>query len=168
MNAEQCIRLKYAFEYLKENSKVIVLVGGVDFFSNGIHLNILQDTKKQGEDGWSNIDAMNDLIKSILEADEVVTIASLARNAGAGGVFIALACNYVVAKQNVVLNPHYKTLGLSGSEYHSYTLPKRVGEQKSQEILEQCLPLGAKKAKEFFKELLIWLKRKDWMKNLLK
>ncbi|MCW9068512.1 MAG: formyltransferase family protein, partial [Sulfurimonas sp.] len=55
MHSEQCIRLKYAFEYLKESCKVIILMGGEDFFSNGIHLNILQDSKKQGEDGWSNI-----------------------------------------------------------------------------------------------------------------
>ena len=148
MSAEQCIRLKYAFEYLKENSKVIVLVGGVDFFSNGIHLNILQDSKKQGEDGWSNINAMNDLIKSILEADEVVTIASLARNAGAGGVFMALACDYVVAKQNVVLNPHYKTLGLSGSEYHTYTLPNRVGEKRAKILLNDALPISVEYAKK--------------------
>ena len=148
MSAEQCIRLKYAFEYLKEESEVIVLVGGMDFFSNGIHLNILEDSKKQGEDGWSNINAMNDLIKSILEADEVVTVASLARNAGAGGVFMALACDYVVAKEDVVLNPHYKTLGLSGSEYHTYTLVKRVGEDKAEQLLAEALPLSAKHAKE--------------------
>lgn len=142
MSAQQCIRLKYAFEFLKEESEVIVLVGGIDFFSNGIHLNILEDSKKQGEDGWSNINAMNDLIGSILEADEVVTVASLARNAGAGGVFMALACDYVVAKENVVLNPHYKTLGLSGSEYHTYTLPKRVGKKLSHKLLEEALPIS--------------------------
>jgi putative two-component system hydrogenase maturation factor HypX/HoxX len=148
MSAEQCIRLKYAFEYLKEESEVIVLVGGMDFFSNGIHLNILEDSKKQGEDGWSNINAMNDLIKSILEADEVVTVASLARNAGAGGVFMALACDYVVAKENVVLNPHYKTLGLSGSEYHTYTLPKRVGEEIAKKLLDDALPISVEYAKK--------------------
>ncbi len=148
MSAQQCIRLKYAFDYLKEESEVIVLVGGMDFFSNGIHLNILEDSKKQGEDGWSNINAMNDLIKSILEADEVITVASLARNAGAGGVFIATACDYVVAKNNVVLNPHYKTLGLSGSEYHSYTLPKRVGKKLAQKLLSEALPISAEYAKE--------------------
>jgi putative two-component system hydrogenase maturation factor HypX/HoxX len=142
MSAQQCIRLKYAFEFLKEESEVIVLVGGMDFFSNGIHLNILEDSKKQGEDGWSNINAMNDLIKSILEADEVVTVASLARNAGAGGVFMALACDYVVAKEDVVLNPHYKTLGLSGSEYHTYTLPKRVGKKLSHKLLYEALPIS--------------------------
>jgi putative two-component system hydrogenase maturation factor HypX/HoxX len=147
MSATQCIRLKYAFEYLKEEADVIVLVGGVDFFSNGIHLNILEDSKKQGEDGWSNINAMNDLIKSILEADEVVTVASLARNAGAGGVFLALACDYVVAKEYIVLNPHYKTLGLSGSEYHTYTFPKKVGLDLSKKILNDSLPISVEYAK---------------------
>ncbi len=148
MSDAQCTRLKYCVDYLKEHCKVLVLVGGMDFFSNGIHLNILEDSQKQGEDGWANINAMNDLISSILYADEIVTIASLARNAGAGGVFMALACDYVVGKEGVVLNPHYKTLGLSGSEYHSYTLPKRVGEQKAKELLESCLPISVSEAKK--------------------
>ncbi|MBU1659064.1 hydrogenase maturation protein [bacterium] len=148
MGAEQCIRLKYAFEYLQESAKVIVLMGAEEFFSNGIHLNILEDSQKQGEDGWSNINAMNDLIKSILFADEVITVASLHKNAGAGGVFLALACDYVLACGNTVLNPHYKTIGLSGSEYHTYTLPKRVGAQKAEKLLNNCLPINAHKAKE--------------------
>lgn len=148
MGSEQCIRLKYAFEYLKESCKAVVLMGGADFFSNGIHLNILEDSKKQGEDGWSNINAMNDVVKSILFADNVITVASLGKNAGAGGVFLALACDYVVAREGVVLNPHYKTLGLSGSEYHSHTLQKRVGKEKADEILMKCLPLSAKRAFE--------------------
>ena len=148
MSAAQCIRLKYAVEYLKTQCKVLVLVGGMDFFSNGIHLNILEDSKKQGEDGWANINAMNDLIHAILFADEVATVASLARNAGAGGVFMALACDKVVAKEGVVLNPHYKTLGLSGSEYHTFTLPKRVGEKKAEELLEKCLPISSYHAKK--------------------
>ncbi len=148
MNTAQCIRVKYCVDYLKEKCKVLVLVGGMDFFSNGIDLNILEDSKKQGEDGWANINAMNDLIKSILYADEIITISSLARNAGAGGVFMALACDFVVAKDGVVLNPHYKTLGLSGSEYHTYTLPKRVGNKKAQKLLDDCLPISTHEAKE--------------------
>lgn len=148
MHSEQCIRLKYAFEYLKGSCKAVVLMGGADFFSNGIHLNILEDSKKQGEDGWSNINAMNDVVKSILFADEVITVASLGKNAGAGGLFLALACDFVVARDGVVLNPHYKTLGLSGSEYHSHTLQKRVGEKKADDILTKCLPLSARRAFE--------------------
>ncbi|MCV6607285.1 MAG: formyltransferase family protein, partial [Campylobacterales bacterium] len=88
MTSDQCIRLKYAFKHLSESCKVIVLMGGEDFFSNGIHLNILEDSKKQGEDGWSNINSMNDLVKSILFAENVLTIASFGANAGAGGVFL--------------------------------------------------------------------------------
>ncbi|MBS4069448.1 hydrogenase maturation protein [Sulfurimonas sp. RIFOXYB12_FULL_35_9] len=148
MSSEQCIRLKYAFEYLKESHKVIVLMGGEDFFSNGIHLNILEDSQKQGEDGWSNINAMNDVVKSILCADDVITVASLGKNAGAGGVFLALACDYVVAKEGVVLNPHYKTLGLSGSEYHTYTLEKRVTKESADRLLSECLPISVKRAFE--------------------
>ena len=143
MSSQQSIRLKYAIEYLKEECEVLVLCGGKDFFSNGIHLNILEDSKKQGEDGWSNINAMNDVIKSILEAEDIVTVAALSNNAGAGGVFLALACDKVVAKKSVVLNPHYKTLALSGSEYHSYTLPKRVGQVMAEKILDEALPLSA-------------------------
>jgi len=60
---------------------------------------------------------------------------------------MGLACDYVVAKEGVVLNPHYKTLGLSGSEYHTYTLPKRVGTKIAQELLDNCLPLSVTKAK---------------------
>ena len=147
MSAEQCSRLKYAVEDLKTECKVLVLIGGMDFFSNGIHLNILEDSQKQGEDGWSNINAMNDLVRSILYADDIVTVASFGRNAGAGGVFMGMACDFVVAKEGVVLNPHYKTLGLSGSEYHTYSLPKRVGQKMSEQLLEECLPVSAKKAK---------------------
>ena len=146
MSAAQCIRLKYAVEYLKNECDVLVLVGGMDFFSNGIHLNILEESQKQGEDGWANINAMNDLIGSILYADEVVTVASFARNAGAGGVFLGLACDYAVAPDGVVFNPHYKTLGLSGSEYHSYTLAKRVGDEMAQKLLDECLPISAERA----------------------
>ncbi len=148
MNTKQCVRLKYAVEYLKMQCEVLVLVGGMDFFSNGIHLNILEDSAKQGEDGWANINAMNDLVQSILYAEEVATVASFASNAGAGGVFIGLACDYVVGKEGVVLNPHYRTLGLSGSEYHTYTLSKRVGEDMAKKLLDECLPLSVHKAKE--------------------
>jgi len=148
MSTAQCIRLKYAVEYLKTQCEVLVLVGGMDFFSNGIHLNILEDSQKQGEDGWANINAMNDLIKSIIFADEIVTIASFGRNAGAGGIFLGLACDYVVAKEGIVLNPHYKTLGLTGSEYHTYSLPKRVGEERARALLDACLPISVESAKE--------------------
>ena len=148
MTSTQCIKLKYAIEYLKEECKVLVLMGADDFFSNGIHLNILEDSKKQGEDGWSNINAMNEAVKAVLLCDEIITVASFNKNSGAGGVFLGLACDYAISSENTIFNPHYKTLGLSGSEYHTFILPKRVGQTKSKELLENCLPINANYAKK--------------------
>ncbi|WP_200763112.1 hydrogenase maturation protein [Nitrosophilus alvini] len=147
MSSEQCMRLKYAIEYLKEKDiKLLVLMGGEDFFSNGIHLNILEDSQKKAEDGWSNIHSMNELVKTILYTEEFLTVAAVRGNAGAGGVFLALACDFVIAREGVVLNPHYKTMGLYGSEYWTYTLPKRVGENTALRLTEECLPVSASKA----------------------
>ena len=148
MTSTQCIKLKYAIEYLKEECKVLVLMGADDFFSNGIHLNILEDSKKQGEDGWSNINAMNEAVKAVLLCDEIITVASFNKNSGAGGVFLGLACDYAISSENTIFNPHYKTLGLSGSEYHTFILPKGVGQTKSKELLENCLPINANYAKK--------------------
>ncbi len=148
MNSEQAIRLKYAIDFLKENCKVLVLCGGEEFFSNGIHLNILEDSKKQGEDGWSNINAMNDVVKSILFAEDIITVASFSKNSGAGGVFLGLSCDYTIAKEGVVFNPHYKTMGLTGSEYHTYTFYKRVEKSIADKILTKTIPIGSKRAKE--------------------
>ena len=147
-NSEQSIRLKYAVEYLQEQCKVLVLMGGEDFFSNGIHLNILEDSKKAGEDGWSNINAMNDMVRSVLLCEDLLTVAAFRGGAGAGGVFLGTACDYVTAREGVVLNPHYKTIGLTGSEFHTYTLPKRVGEAKAVELLEEALPLSVNEAQK--------------------
>ena len=146
-SAEQSIRLKYAIETLKEECKVLVLMGGEEFFSNGIHLNVLEDSKKVGEDGWSNINAMNDMVRSTLLADDILTVAAIRAGTGAGGLFLGLACDYVVAREGVVLNPHYKTIGLSGSEFHTYTLPKRMGEMMASKLLDEALPISAKEAK---------------------
>lgn len=147
MSAHQCVRLKYAFDHLKLSGiKVLVLLGGADFFSNGIHLNIMEDSKKSDEDGWSNIHSMNETVKSILLCDEILTVSSLHKNAGAGGVFLAIAADHVVVRQGVVLNPHYQTLGLHGSEYWTFTLPRRIGVEKASELTDASLPISAKNA----------------------
>ena len=148
MSIEQCVRLKYAYELAKEKDiQVLVLMGGNEFFSNGIHLNIMEDSLKSDEDGWSNIHAMNDVVRDIIQTSDILTVASIGSNAGAGGAILALAADYVVIRNGVILNPHYKTLGLHGSEYWTYLLPKRVGVQKAHEIMDNCLPIGAKRAK---------------------
>jgi putative two-component system hydrogenase maturation factor HypX/HoxX len=58
-------------------------------------------------------------------------------------VFLALAADLVVARSGVVLNPHYKGMGnLYGSEYWTYLLPRRVGDEGAKRITQARLPLG--------------------------
>lgn len=75
-------------------------------------------------------------------------MAAMQGNAGAGGVFMALAADHVLARAGVVLSPHYKNMGnLYGSEYWTYLLPRRVGDARAREIMENRLPIGAGTAK---------------------
>lgn len=140
-------QIKSAIEEIITQCDILVLMGGADYFSNGIHLNMIEDATNPSEYAWGNNHAMYELVSSLLYTDDVVTIASLHNNAAAGGLFMGLACDYVVAQENVILNPHFKTLGISGGAYHTYSLAQCVGEQQAQEILDKCLPLSAKKAK---------------------
>src|SRR5919197_807937 len=59
---------------------------------------------------------------------------------------LARAADQVFAAKGVVLNPHYKTMGLYGSEYWTYTLPRRVGWEKALELTEACKPVGTAEA----------------------
>jgi len=66
--------------------------------------------------------------REILQTHSHLVVAALRGNAGAGGAMLALAADYVYARRGVVLNPHYKGMGgLYGSEYWTYSLPRRVG-----------------------------------------
>ncbi|CAF5145788.1 unnamed protein product [Rotaria magnacalcarata] len=75
-------------------------------------------------------------------------ISALQGSAGAGGIMMALAVDYVYANSQVILNPHYHGMGLFGSEYWTYNLLRRVGYKKAYEITESCLPIAAKQAHE--------------------
>ena len=48
-----------------------------------------------------------------------ITVSAIRASAGAGGVYMALASDYVFAKEHIVLNPHYAKMGLFGSELHT-------------------------------------------------
>ena len=91
---------------------------------------------------------MNDVVLEILTMDDRLTISAIGANAGAGGVMLALAADQVFIRDGVILNPHYKSMGLYGSEYWTYSLPKRVGEKMAIELTNACLPMNARTALE--------------------
>ncbi len=149
MSTLQCRRLRQAFQWAKmQPTKVITLVGGEDFHSNGIHLNTIEAADYPAFESWRNINAMNDWILELLTCKSHFTVSAVQGNAGAGGVIFALACDYVVARSGRIFNPHYKTMGLHGSEYWTYLLPKRIGEKAARNLTERCLPISSEDAFE--------------------
>jgi putative two-component system hydrogenase maturation factor HypX/HoxX len=149
MSTEQCHRLRLAYvEAKKRSTKVIVLMGGTDFWSNGIHLNMIEAAKNPADESWRNINAIDDMVLEIINSPNHLTISAVYGSAGAGGVIMTLAADKVLARAGVIMNPHYKTMGLYGSEYWTYLLPKRVGVGRAIELTDIPLPIGMQKAKE--------------------
>jgi putative two-component system hydrogenase maturation factor HypX/HoxX len=147
MSTEQCDRVRRAYVAARARStKVICLLGGRDFWSNGIHLNTIEAAEDPALESWHNIVAMDDLVLEILNTPRQLVVAAMRGNAGAGGAILALAADQVFAARGVVLNPHYRTMGLYGSEYWTYTLPRRVGVDKAEELTTHCQPLGTAEA----------------------
>jgi len=130
MSTSQCERLREAYAHARaqRHTKAIVLLGGDDYFSNGIHLNEIETADDPAEESWRNLNAIDDLVRDIVETESHLVISALAGDAGAGGVPLALAGDYVLAREDIILNPYYQHMGgLYGSEYWTYLLPRRVG-----------------------------------------
>jgi putative two-component system protein, hydrogenase maturation factor HypX/HoxX len=130
MSTEQCERLRDAYSYARArpDTRVIVLLGGDDYFSNGIHLNMAEAADDPGAESWCNLVAIDDLVSDIVHTDSHLVISALGGDAAAGGVPLALAADYAVGREDIVLNPYYGHMGgLYGSEYWTYLLPRRVG-----------------------------------------
>ena len=150
MGTTACELLLAAYQSaLLRPTRIIVLLGGADFFSNGLDLNRIEAADSASDESWRNINAMDDLCQAIIGTESHLTISALRGNAGAGGAFLALAADYVWARRGVVLNPHYKNMGnLHGSEFWSYLLPRRVGAAAAKEIMRRRLPMGALEAEK--------------------
>ncbi|HTP71126.1 MAG TPA: hydrogenase maturation protein [Burkholderiaceae bacterium] len=148
MSTAQCQRLTAALRWaLAQPPRVLVLLGGADFWCNGIHLNVIEAADSPADESWRNIQAIDDLTQTLIEATDHVVVAAMQGNAGAGGVFMALAADQVWAHRGVVLNPHYKNMGnLYGSEYWTYLLPRRVKTGLPSDVMKQRLPVSAQQA----------------------
>ncbi|MDZ7653898.1 MAG: hydrogenase maturation protein [Burkholderiaceae bacterium] len=153
MGTAQCERLLAAYrQALARPTRVLLLAGGPDFFSNGIHLNLIEAAASPADESWRNINAIDDVCEAVISTTDRLVFATLQGNAGAGGVFLALTADAVWAREGVILNPHYKNMGnLYGSEYWTYTLPRRVkraggSEADARRVMDNRLPLSAAQA----------------------
>ncbi|WNM32968.1 hydrogenase maturation protein [Streptomyces sp. Li-HN-5-11] len=144
MSTEQCRRLLAAYRYaLTRPTSVLVLGGARDFFSNGIHLNVIEAAPDPAAESWTNLNAMNDLVEAVLRTTDRLVVAALGGNAAAGGVMLALAADEVWCRAGAVLNPHYRRMGLYGSELWTYSLPRRVGARTAERLTTEALPVSA-------------------------
>ena len=154
MSTAHCERLRAALVWARQRPvRILVLMGGADFWSNGIHLNVIEAASlgegSAADESWRNINAMNDLALELIGSGQQLTVAALGGNTGAGGCFLARAADLVWARAATMLNPHYKNMGnLYGSEYWTYLLPRRVGADAAEAIMRNRQPLTAQQALE--------------------
>ena len=148
LSSAQCERLRAAYaQACGRPTRVIVLMGGPDFWCNGMHLHCIEAAASAADESWANINAIDDLTHAILTTTTHLTVAAMQGNAAAGGVFVALAADRVLARSGIVLNPHYRNMGnLYGSEYWTYLLPRRVGAGQATALMARRLPLGVHEA----------------------
>ena len=121
-------------------------MGGVNFFSNGIHLNTIEASSDPAAESWENINAIDDFVKRILTCKDRYIVSAMQGNSGAGGVMAAIAADQVWAHGNIVLNASYKGMNLYGSEYWTYSLPRRVGDKIANELTGSTEPIRAYEA----------------------
>lgn len=148
MSTEQCRRLASALRYaVAQDTRVLVVRGG-EVFSNGIHLNVIEAAPRPEQEAWLNINAINQVCREIVACTGQLVVTSMGGNAGAGGVMMGLGADRVFVREQVVLNPHYRTMGLFGSELWTYTLARRTGAERARELTERALPISAAQAVE--------------------
>ncbi|MCC3768426.1 hydrogenase maturation protein [Streptomyces sp. UNOC14_S4] len=144
MSTTQCRRLLAAYRYARSRPvSVLVLGGGRGFFSHGIHLNVIEAAADPAEESWANVNALDDLVHAVLTTTDRLVVSALGGNASAGGVMLALAADEVWCRSGVVLHPRYRLMGLYGSEYWTYSLPRRVGAEAAERLMEEAAPVSA-------------------------
>ncbi|WP_225440213.1 enoyl-CoA hydratase-related protein [Amycolatopsis eburnea] len=146
MSTTHCRRLLSALRHaMAQDTKVVVLAGG-EVFSNGLHLGVIEAHPDPAGEAWRNITAIDDLCREIITCTGQLVVSALSGGAGAGGVMLALGADKVIARDGITLNPHYRTMGLYGSEYWTYVLPRRVGEAQARQLTTRCEPISATEA----------------------
>jgi putative two-component system hydrogenase maturation factor HypX/HoxX len=146
MSTGHCRRLLAALRHAAgQDTRVLVLRSGTDAFSNGIHLAAVHAATDPAGAAWANIKAINAVCREIISCTGQVVVAGYAGSAGAGGAMLGLGADIVAIRRGTVLNPYYD-IGLYGSELHTFTLPRRVGPDTAQRLIDAKLPVGAEQA----------------------
>ncbi|OXM64270.1 formyl transferase [Amycolatopsis vastitatis] len=148
MSTPQCRRLAAAVRHAAAQDTAVLVLAGGEVYSNGLHLGVIDAHPDPAAEAWRNITAIDDLCREIIGCTGQLVVSALAGDAGAGGVMLALGADKVIARDGVLLNPHYRKMGLYGSEYWTYVLPHRVGDEQAHRLTTHCEPITATEAAE--------------------
>ena len=75
LSTVQCDRLRAAYaQACRRPTRVIVLMGGADFWCNGMHLHCIEAAASPADASWANITHIDDLASDILQTDTHLTI----------------------------------------------------------------------------------------------
>ncbi|UJR10243.1 hypothetical protein I4U23_014454 [Adineta vaga] len=149
MRDDQCYRLKQMIrQHMSTNIKVVVLLGGQRYFSNGIDLNTIEAAENPVEKSQTYIHAIDDLIQYLMtDLSDRIIVSVLRGHAGAGGAMMSLVGDFIFIQENSIINPHYKTMGLYGSEYWTFNLPSRLGSiSQAKSFVNHLVPLNSQQA----------------------
>ena len=103
-------------------------------------MNIIEAPQNPVQQSHLYINAINDLIQYLMtQMSDKIIIAALRGHAGAGGTMLSQAADYVFIYENSIVNPHYRTMGLYGSEYWTCNLPARLGSLSQARLLTDSL-----------------------------
>lgn len=131
----------------RDDVRVVVLLGGgLAAFSNGMDFNAVHAAVNPFGTAWATMNACTDLVRDILVRSDKLVVSALQGSAASGGAMLAAACDAVWAHEDVILNPHYKALGVHGSDYWTYTLPRRTGAAVARQLTFGLQPLTASAA----------------------
>jgi putative two-component system protein, hydrogenase maturation factor HypX/HoxX len=146
MSTTQGARVAAALRHaLTQDTKVLALRGG-EVFGTGIALNVIEAAADPAAESWRNIRAIDEVCRLLIGCTSQLIVAAVSGSAGAGGAMLALGADQVLVRSGAVLNPHYLALGLHGSEYWTYTLPRRVGQAEAERLTRECLPIDGTEA----------------------
>jgi putative two-component system hydrogenase maturation factor HypX/HoxX len=122
--------------------QVIVLMGGRDHWSNGIHLQQIEAAESPADESWANINAIDDLAERS-GTDGQLTIAAMQGNCGAGGCFMARAADLVWARAAWSSTRTIATWATSTDRSTGPTCCRHGSASRRQAIMQQRLPMSA-------------------------
>ena len=146
MSATQGARVAAALRHAIEQDTTVLVLRGGDVFGNGISLTVVEAATDPAAESWRSTLAIDEVCRLLITCTSQLVIAAVSGDAGAGGAMLALGADQVLLRAGAVLNPHYLTMGLHGSEYWTYTLPRRVGPAEAERLTRECLPIGGPEA----------------------